>query len=171
MPDKSLLFKVLTAGEGGVGKTTLLYRYVKGKFLDDTKMTLGVGFFLKELAAQNLKVTLQLWDFGGQDRFQFLHETYSEGAKGAILMYDLTRPSTLDHIDYWVNVCRKENPGIPIIFIGGKSDLTDLRVVREDMIEEVMKKYDFCDHLEVSSKTGENVEKVFESLAEYILST
>ena len=171
MAQKSLLFKVLTAGEGGVGKTTLLYRYVKGQFLDDTKMTLGVGFFLKELNTKNLDVTLQLWDFGGQDRFQFLHETYSEGAKGAILMYDLTRPSTLDHIDYWVKVCRKENPKIPIIFIGGKCDLDDLRIVKEDMVEEVMKKYDFCAHIEVSSKTGENVEKVFETLTEHIMST
>ena len=49
MPQKSIMFKVLTAGEGGVGKTTLLYRYVKGEFLEDTRMTLGVGFFLKEL--------------------------------------------------------------------------------------------------------------------------
>lgn len=169
MPEKSIMFKVLTAGEGGVGKTTLLYRYVKGEFLEDTRMTLGVGFFLKELVVNDLNVTLQLWDFGGQDRFQFLHQSYSEGAKGGILMYDLTRPSTLDRIDYWVNVCRKDNPGIPIIFIGGKSDLIEQRSVSKDMVDEVIEKYDFCEHLEVSSKSGENVKRVFESISEHIL--
>lgn len=169
MPEKSIMFKVLTAGEGGVGKTTLLYRFVKGEFLEDTRMTLGVGFFLKELVVNNLNVTLQLWDFGGQDRFQFLHQSYSEGAKGGILMYDLTRPSTLDRIDYWVDVCRKDNPGIPIIFIGGKSDLLDQRNISKEMVEEVINKYDFCEHLEVSSKSGANVEKVFETISEHIL--
>jgi len=163
------MFKVLTAGEGGVGKTTLLYRYVKGEFLEDTRMTLGVGFFLKELVVNDLNVTLQLWDFGGQDRFQFLHQSYSEGAKGGILMYDLTRPSTLERIDYWVDVCRKDNPGIPIIFIGGKSDLRDQRNISKEMVQEVIDKYDFCEHLEVSSKTGENVERVFETISEHIL--
>ena len=170
MKEKTLMFKVLTAGEGGVGKTTLLYRFVKGMFLEDTRMTLGVGFFLKELVVNDMNVTLQLWDFGGQDRFTFLHQSYSEGAKGGILMYDLTRPSTLDRIDYWVNICRKDNPGIPLIFIGGKSDLTDQRNVSKEMVDDVIKKYDFCEHFEVSSKSGENVINIFEKITEHILS-
>ena len=57
-----MVFKVITAGEGGVGKTTLLYRYVKGKFLADTKMTLGVDFYIQEIEANGKLINLQIWD-------------------------------------------------------------------------------------------------------------
>jgi len=59
------LLKIITAGDGGVGKTTLLYRYVEGRFLADTKMTLGVEFFIKELNIKGESISLQIWDFGG----------------------------------------------------------------------------------------------------------
>ncbi len=96
MPKKYIL-KILTAGEGGVGKTTLLHRYVEGKFSGDTKMTIGVEFFLKEMELDGNQCTLQLWDFGGQERFRFLLDSYVMGAKGALLMFDLTRPMTLEN--------------------------------------------------------------------------
>jgi len=85
---KSIVLKVLTGGDGGVGKTTLLHRYVEGKFSSETKMTIGVEFFLKELMIDDQKVLLQLWDFGGQERFRFLLKSYVIGARGALLMFD-----------------------------------------------------------------------------------
>ena len=87
---RPLVLKILTAGEGGVGKTTLLHKYIKGEFLADTKMTIGVEFFLKEMNVDGFDVILQLWDFGGQERFRFLLESYVTGARGALLMFDLT---------------------------------------------------------------------------------
>ena len=90
MVRKSYLFKILVAGEGGVGKTTLLYRYIKEEFLKDTEMTIGLDFFSKNIKLDGLDITLQFWDFGGQDRFQFLHDYYTKGASGAILMFDLS---------------------------------------------------------------------------------
>ncbi|MBA7630506.1 hypothetical protein ES703_38028 [subsurface metagenome] len=86
---KPKLLKVITAGDGGVGKTTLLYRYVEGRFLADTKMTLGVEFFLKEINIRGETVNLQVWDFGGQDHFRPLLKDYSVGAKGALLLLTL----------------------------------------------------------------------------------
>ncbi|MFX1392399.1 MAG: Rab family GTPase [Promethearchaeota archaeon] len=163
------MFKVLTAGDGGVGKTTLLYRYVNGIFLEDTSITLGVNFFLKELNTYGLNIILQLWDFGGQDRFKSLHNLYTKGAKGAILMYDLSRLSTLNNIEYWVNLCRNDNPNLPILFVGTKSDIVDGLYDEKDMIDLITEKFNFCDYFRVSSKTGENVEKVFEVLSKNIL--
>ncbi|GAH39257.1 unnamed protein product, partial [marine sediment metagenome] len=87
---KPRVLKIITTGEGGVGKTTLLHRYVEGIFLADTKMTLGVEFFLKELDLDGNKILLQIWDFGGQERFRFLLQNYIMGAKGALLLFDLT---------------------------------------------------------------------------------
>lgn len=166
---KPIVLKVLTAGEGGVGKTTLLHRYVEGKFSSETKMTIGVEFFLKELNVDGQKVMLQLWDFGGQERFRFLLESYVIGARGALLMFDLTRAMTLENIDQWVNICRKEDPELPILFLGSKSDLENDICVEQDYIEEFKQDFNLYDYLRISSKTGENVALCFESLSRQIL--
>ncbi|MFX0072371.1 MAG: Rab family GTPase [Candidatus Hermodarchaeota archaeon] len=166
---KPIVLKVLTAGEGGVGKTTLLHRYVEGKFSSETKMTIGVEFFLKELNIDGQQVMLQLWDFGGQDRFRFLLESYVIGARGALLMFDLTRTMTLENIEQWVNICRKEDSKLPILFLGSKSDLVNDICIKEDYIQELQDHFELFDYLNISSKTGENVELSFEHLTREIL--
>jgi small GTP-binding protein len=163
------LLKVITAGDGGVGKTTLLYRYVEGKFLADTKMTLGVEFFLKEINIKGELINLQVWDFGGQDHFRPLLENYSIGARGALLLFDLTRPSSLENIEQWVNICRGKNPGIPIIFLGTKLDLTESLTVDDKFARTFPKKYDFFKYLKISSKTGQNVNLAFKLLTKEIV--
>jgi small GTP-binding protein len=166
---KSIVLKVLTGGDGGVGKTTLLHRYVEGKFSSDTKMTIGVEFFLKELMIDDQKVLLQLWDFGGQERFRFLLKSYVIGARGALLMFDLTRAMSLERIPEWVNICRKENPNLPILFLGSKADLADDINISKDYIMSYKEQFNLYDYLEVSSKTGQNVEFAFESVTKEIL--
>jgi small GTP-binding protein len=166
---KSIVLKVLTGGDGGVGKTTLLHRYVEGKFSSETKMTIGVEFFLKELMIDDQKVLLQLWDFGGQERFRFLLKSYVIGARGALLMFDLTRAMSLERIPEWVNICRKENPNLPILFLGSKADLTDDMNISKDYIMSYKEDFNLYDYLEVSSKTGQNVESAFESVTREIL--
>ena len=166
---KSILLKVITAGEGGVGKTTLLYRYIEGKFLADTQMTIGVEFFLKELKIDEKKILLQVWDFGGQDHFRPLLKNYAQGARGALLLFDLTRPSSLERIDQWVNICRQENPGIPIIFLGTKLDLEEQITVDDSFALKFKDEHDFLNYLKISSKTGENVNLAFELLAKELI--
>ena len=163
------LLKIITAGDGGVGKTTLLYRYVEGRFLADTKMTLGVEFFIKELNIKGESISLQIWDFGGQDHFRPLLENYAIGARGALLLFDLTRPSSLESIAQWVKICRGKNPGIPIIFLGTKLDLTESITVDDKFARGYPKEYDFFKYLKISSKTGQNVDLAFKLLAKEIL--
>lgn len=166
---KSKVLKIIIAGEGGVGKTTLLHRYIKGRFIEGLQMTIGVEFFLKELEMERLKVILQIWDFGGQERFRFLLKNYARGAKGALLMFDLTRPVTLENIDQWVKICRDENPELPIIFLGTKLDLFNLITIKDEFALTYKEKYNLFDFLKVSSKTGQNVELAFELLAKEII--
>ncbi|MBD3197345.1 MAG: GTP-binding protein [Candidatus Lokiarchaeota archaeon] len=169
MSKKPIVLKILTAGEGGVGKTTLLHRYVEGQFLASTKMTIGVEFFLKELIIEDRPVTLQLWDFGGQDRFRFLLESYATGAKGALLMFDLTRPLTLDRLDQWVEICRSDDKNLPMLFLGTKLDLENEIAVNDDYAQELKEQLNLIDYLKISSKTGENVQESFELLTVNIL--
>ncbi|MFX1235118.1 MAG: Rab family GTPase, partial [Promethearchaeota archaeon] len=153
----------------GVGKTTLLHRYVEGRFSAETKMTIGVEFFLKEIEIDGQHCTLQLWDFGGQERFRFLLESYVLGAKGALLMFDLTRPITLENLEQWVNICRKGNPNLPILFLGTKNDLQDEIMVNDEYALNFKSDFNLFDYLRVSSKSGENVKFAFDLLTKRIL--
>ena len=166
---KKFILKILTAGEGGVGKTTLLHRYVEGKFSADTKMTIGVEFFLKEVEIDGKQCTLQLWDFGGQERFRFLLESYVLGAKGALLMFDLTRPMTLENLQQWVTICRKGDPNLPILFVGTKLDLVNDIMVDDEYALSFKDQFDLFDFLKISSKSGENVAEAFAILTRKIL--
>ena len=168
MPQKFIL-KILTAGEGGVGKTTLLHRYVEGKFSAETKMTIGVEFFLKETEIDSKQCTLQLWDFGGQERFRFLLESYVLGAKGALLMFDLTRMSSLQNLEQWLNIVRKGDPNLPVLFVGTKLDLGEEIQVDDDYAKTFLKEYNLIDFLKISSKTGEHVSDAFNILTQKIL--
>ena len=166
---KKFILKILLAGEGGVGKTTLLHRFVDGKFSAETRMTIGVEFFLKEVEINSHHCTLQLWDFGGQQRFRFLLESYVLGAKGALLLFDLTRPITLEKLEEWVGICRRSDPDLPIIFLGTKTDLVDDIMVDDDYAMEFKEEFNLFNYLKVSSKSGENVFDAFDLLAKKIL--
>ncbi len=166
---KKFILKILTAGEGGVGKTTLLHRFVEGKFSAETKMTIGVEFFLKETVIDEQQCTLQLWDFGGQERFRFLLESYVLGAKGALLMFDLTRPITLDNLEQWINIVRKGDPDLPVLFVGTKTDLVDEIMVDDDYALSFKEAFNLFDFIKISSKSGDNVQIAFEKLTRKIL--
>ena len=166
---KKFILKILLAGEGGVGKTTLLHRFVDGQFSAETRMTIGVEFFLKEVEINSNHCTLQLWDFGGQQRFRFLLESYVLGAKGALLLFDLTRPITLEKLEQWVEICRKNDPDLPILFLGTKTDLVDDIMVDDEYALEFKEAFNFFDFLKVSSKSGDNVSNAFDLLAKKIL--
>ena len=166
---KKFIFKIVVAGEGGVGKTTLLQRFVEGIFNEETKLTVGIGFFAKELDLGPNHFTLQLWDFGGQERFRFMQDSYILGAKGALLMFDLTRMTSLENLATWVDLLRKYDPNIPLLLIGTKLDLTDEICVKDSYSAEMKDEFKCLDFIKVSSKTGENVRETFEKITYAIM--
>ena len=173
---ESIVLKFVTSGDGGVGKTTLLNRFVNGKFLTDTKMTIGVDFLLKEIILNDIKVTLQLWDFTGQEHLRFMLEKYSYGSQGAFFMFDLNNISrSLRNVEIWWNLIRKHGD-IPVLLVGTKYDLvSEIPSNRKrykmfkNQIEDIITKYGFVDYIKTSSKTGQNVEEAIIRLTTYIL--
>jgi len=165
----NVVIKILTAGDGGVGKTTLLRRYVNDKFDSSTLMTIGVEFSLKQVKVGKTMASLQLWDFGGQERFRFMLQKYVAGALGAIIAFDLTRLSSLDHLEEWITMVRKYDPDLPLVLVGTKFDLKDEIVVDDELALEVKEAFKMIDYIKTSSKTGENVEDVFKILAKRIV--
>jgi len=157
-------FKILVAGEGGVGKTTFLHKYVTGTFMLDTHMTIGVQFHVKTIHVGDVAYTLQLWDLGGQDRFRFMLPSYTLGAKGALLLYDTTRISSLTSLEEWVGVCRTNDKNLPILLCGSKADLLQDRSISPEFVKSYLEPLNLFDYLEISAKTGQNVERAFEIL-------
>jgi len=168
---KSFVFKILIAGDGGVGKTTLLRRFVDGVFDESTIETVGVDFFLKELKFEDLRIkcTLQLWDLGGQERFRHLLESFIMGARAALLLFDLTRMPKMDKILDWVNIVRLHDIKLPIMLIGSKLDLEDAIAVEDEYAVTIKNTFNMIDYFKISSKNGFNVAEVFDALVKELM--
>jgi len=165
-------FKIIIFGDAGCGKTTLTQRFLTNLFKSDQTMTIGVDFEVKSLTVDEQKVKLQIWDFGGEERFRFLLPTYVRGARGGLFLYDITNYSSIAHIDDWLSVIKKEIRAedlFPIIVVGGKVDLVENREVSSADGIKIARSRNVNGFIETSSKTGENVEKTFEALTRLML--
>jgi small GTP-binding protein len=156
-------FKITLFGPGGVGKTSLLLRYIKEYYSEDLKKTIGSNFLIKDIEIDGKGVRLLLWDIGGQAQFHKLRTIYFKGSNAALGVYDVTSPQTLLKIPGWISSIKKTvKKSIPMVLIGNKVDLA--REVEESEAEDLAKRLG-CDYLETSAKTGENVEVAFEKIA------
>ncbi len=164
-----LVLKVIVAGDGGVGKTTLIRKFISGTFDAATAMTIGVQFHVKDMTCEGRPVSLQLWDLGGQDHFRFMLPSYTLGAKGAMLLYDTTRTSTLDSLEEWVKICRTHAGNMPILLCGTKTDLVAQRCISAARARTLLEPLHLFDHVEVSAKASANVERAFEMLVAKII--
>ena len=161
-------FRVLLLGDPSTGKEELVNRYISSFFLDDTKLTIGVDFCSKTQEFRGKKVKLQFWVFGGERRFRFLLHQYCKGNNAAMIMYDITNRLSLDHLPEWTQIIREHAGDIPIILIGNKLDLEKSRSVTKEEGILAAKKYNLSAYMEMSSKTGKNVEKAFEVITEIL---
>ncbi|MFX0132743.1 MAG: GTP-binding protein [Candidatus Hodarchaeota archaeon] len=161
-----LRFKLLLLGDGAVGKTTLIKRFIKGTFRSDYKMTVGVDVFTKNVnlgPEQNL-VTFTIFDIAGQQRFEVVRTAFYKGATGALIVFDLTRNHTFRNVEKWVKELRIFAGSIPFIIIGNKSDLKEFRLIRDSEINSLTDELS-SQYIETSAKTGEHVEEAFHKLA------
>lgn len=168
MASQRRVFKVVTVGDEGIGKSAFLERIVENRFYDRPHKTIGVEFHLKNLEFQNTPCILQFWDFGTGNRFKFLLKTYLLGSKGAFLLFDLTNWSTLENIIDWIKILRKNIENIPIMILGTKSDLDSERKIEKDFIEYLVQKYNLVGFLEISSKSGYNTEAALTNLLPHL---
>ncbi|MFX0095938.1 MAG: Rab family GTPase, partial [Candidatus Hodarchaeota archaeon] len=127
-----LILKIVVCGPSLVGKTCLCTRYVDGFFDPDMKKTIGVDFSLKNVTvrqevgkiAAGKEITLQIWDFAGEDRFRSVLPMYVAGTRGLLLSFDLVKPETLKALPLWLDVVRPQiDAYVPIVLVGMKSDL------------------------------------------------
>ena len=163
-----ILFKIILVGDTSVGKTNIINKYIKNEFREDFYATIGVEFSHKKFVVENRKIKAQIWDTAGQERYKAITRAYYKGAKGAFIVYDITRKETFDDVDKWRNeLISSCNQEITVMLIGNKCDLEDQREISKEQGEEKAKSFGFS-FLETSALSGENLEKGFQMLIEEI---
>jgi Ras-related protein Rab-5C len=153
-------FKILIFGHSGVGKATLIFRYIGGGFVDRPRTTSGVNFWSKKIRLKdNRKIKMQIWDFENNERLGFLMPTYVKGADATIFLYDITNLESLHCIPEWIEIVKRNAGDIPLFLFGTKSDLDELRTVPKEDVYDLAKRFNISGIIEVSAKTGESVEE------------
>lgn len=162
--------KVCLLGDGQVGKTSLIRKFVLDQFSDDYITTVGTKVSKKkifiELPDEDISVdlTLTIWDILGQKEFRSLHTTFYAGASGGLIVCDLTRFDTYESIRGWLESLFGVTGTIPLVLLGNKCDLVDQRQVNEDAMNSLADEFGSMFVL-TSARTGENVEQAFQNLA------
>ena len=156
-------------GDPSTGKEEFVNRYISKFFIEDMNSTVGIDFYSKTQEFRGKEVQLQIWNFGGQERFKFLLQKYCKGANGVIIMYDITNLKSLDHLPDWTQIIREHAGAIPILLAGNKLNLEKSRKISKEEGILTAKKYDLSGCVELSSKTGQNVENTFEILTKVII--
>jgi len=170
--------KICTIGDFGVGKTSLIRRFVEREFSDEYLSTVGVKISRKTMDLEtdkpdnsSIKVQFLIWDIEGKTKFKGIAPSYLQGAKGAIIVADLTRKETIFNLQEHIDLFASINPQkTKIILAFNKFDLVEkekiINVIEDELISKNNK---IISTYYTSAKTGENVDKMFYTLAENII--
>lgn len=165
-------FKVLLAGDGAVGKTSILQRFLQDKFIQDYQSTVGVEVFTKDIKYNGGDIaTLSIWDVAGQEQYNFMRNNFYYGTDGLLLVFDLTRHETFKHMHKWLEEIHSHTgDDVPFILIGNKADLLEEvgEVIDDNEACDLASQFDTL-YLKTSAKTGLHIDNVFHKLTELII--
>jgi len=161
-------FKILFLGGIGVGKTSIINRYVKNIFNNDQVPTIGIDYRTKTVTYHSKKIKLKIFDTSGQERFHTLTKNYYQGADGIIMVFDLKRIETFDELTYWMEEinknCDKKNIGL--ILVGNKNDGNlEERKINNEQGNIIAELYNFI-YIETSAITNDNIKECFDLMVQ-----
>ncbi|MHA2225463.1 MAG: Rab family GTPase [Candidatus Hodarchaeales archaeon] len=168
------IFKIVLIGDGAVGKTSIRRRYMGEGFNADFLATMGADFAHHRIKIdEDTEVEWQIWDLAGQPAFRSVMKAYFNGSMGALAVYDVTQPRTLEGIDSWVQeaqIYSKTFTELPVVIIGNKIDLRSEVPQYTKTIHGFTKAKSLnAEFIETSAKTGENIDEAFNKLAHRIM--
>uniref|UniRef100_A0A3Q3W8T9 Ras-related protein Rab n=1 Tax=Mola mola TaxID=94237 RepID=A0A3Q3W8T9_MOLML len=173
---KEHLYKVLVIGDLGVGKTSIIRRYVHQTYSTNYRATIGVDFALKVLNWDSETVRLQLWDIAGQERFGNMTRVYYREAMGALIVFDVTRQATFEAVAKWKEdldskLTLADGQSIAVVLLANKCDQG------RELTNNAIKMDQFCmDHgfvgwFETSAKDNLNISEAANFLVKHIMAT
>ena len=161
------IFKIVLIGDTSVGKSCLLTRFADDQFTENYVTTIGVDFRFKTMIVMDKIIKVQVWDTAGQERYRSITNTYYRGAKGILIVFDLTNPESFNNIENWINeVTVFTGKDVIIMCLGNKSDLK--KEINKNTIDEFKKKTKL-EIINVSAKTGDGVEDAFKHIIELLI--
>ena len=163
--------KLLIVGDSSVGKTNIIYRFIENKFSQMYMVTTGMDLKTTTIDLKGKKIRIQLWDTAGQEKYRAITRNLFLKVQGFLLVYDITNRDSYNNLGLWIKLIRDEcGSHVPIIIVGNKNDLEEERAVtRTEALD--FAKEEKTDYIETSSKSGENIAKAINLLAEKVLET
>ncbi|MDH5404477.1 MAG: GTP-binding protein [Candidatus Heimdallarchaeota archaeon] len=162
-------FKLLILGDAAVGKTSLVRRFVHGKFEGKYLMTIGMEPYSRYSEINNTKVVYSIFDIAGEEKFKVMRKMFFQGAVATIIVFDLTRRSSFENAKNWYKEAITETPDQLTILIGNKSDLPDEREVTKEEGETLSNELGSLFYIEASALSGDNVNTAFDKLGENLI--
>lgn len=161
--------KVFLVGDDGVGKTSIIRRYVHGIFEQDFHAAVGTRISSRELVFDGRRVTLSIFEIGGQEKFRFGENILYKGSEGGVVVFDLTSESSFQGLNDWFSQIEANlGQSVPLILVGNKYDLSVLRKLQKQEVLDYASSRG-VEYLESSAKNGKNVIYLFYKLVEKIL--
>jgi Ras-related protein Rab-6A len=156
-------------GDYAVGKTCIIRRYVSDTFIEDYKASIGVDITSQELTFEKNQVQLQIWDMSGQTDFKLVRSQFMSGTDMGIIVFDLTRPSSLENVTRWINEIHAMVPKLPLVLVGNKADLTNERQITKEAAEKALTDHNMLFYTETSAKSGTNIIQLFDDITQKLL--
>lgn len=163
------IIKLLMLGDSGVGKSSLLSKYIDDKFVQDFISTIGIDFKIKtikiDIPSLGIKrVKMQIWDTAGQERFRTITKAYYRAAQGVLIVYDITNPYSFQNVRNWIKDMHDHTDNPCYILVANKCDCDcDSRTITTQQGQELAEQYD-TQLIETSAKSNINVSLAFETL-------
>ena len=163
-PEKSI--KLVLIGNTEVGKTSILTRYFDGKFKENITSTLGIEFKTTNIINNNgCNLKMQIWDTSGQAKFDSITQNYFREADGLIFVFDITNRESFEKIPKYMEMSKINHKKFKKILIGNKIDLEHERIINNEDIDALKKKYNIKEYFEASAVNGNNIDTIFKEIA------
>ena len=165
--EAQIVLKLLLLGDSSVGKTSILLKYISNKFDESSISTVGVDYMDKIIDYNKFKIKLQIWDTSGEEKFRTITKNFYRNADGLLVVFDLTKKESYDHIKSWINEAKENNDKLKTLLIGNKLDLKDERIVAIDVAKQFAEKNNLK-YIETSAKDGTNINESFQAIIDLL---
>ena len=160
--------KFIIVGDSSVGKSNILLRFSRNIFDSGHQATLGIEFANKHLIYNNTDYLVQIWDTAGQENFRSVTRAYYKASAVAMVVYDITKEESFEHIKTWLSDCKELAPNtVLLVLVGNKTDLEEQRVISKERGENLAKENNML-FFETSAKLGNGIEQAFQKSIEAV---